>query len=117
MAEQQMQIVVGGEQVAVPEVAAATVFDPLTSDRMMELLAESGYEDAQHIGETVLALRENGFHLPRAWAKPVRQELIDLDVGAGYVSGLVERFQREIVMQCGRAFVRMMRGDRQTDRQ
>ena len=80
MAEQQMQIVVGGEQVAVPEVAAATVFDALTSDRMMELLAESGYDDAQHIGETVQALRENGFHLPRAWAKPVRQELIDLDM-------------------------------------
>ena len=115
MAEQQMQIMVGGEQVAVPEVAAATVFDALTSDRMMELLAESGYEDPQHIGETVQALRENGFHLPRAWAKPVRQELIDLDVGAGYVSGLVERFQREIVMQCGRAFVRMMRGDILTD--
>ena len=35
-----MQIVAGGEQVAVPEVAAATVFDPLTSDRMMELLAD-----------------------------------------------------------------------------
>ena len=29
--------------------------------------------------------------------------------------GLVERFQREIVMQCGRSFVRMMRGDVQTD--
>ena len=115
MAGVQLQIVVGGQQIAVPMVPASAVFDPLSTERMAVLLAESGYGDAQHIGETVQALRENGFHLPRAWAKPVRQELIDLDVGAGYVSGLIERFQREMVEQCGGVFVRMMRGDVQTD--
>ena len=40
-------------------------------------------------------------------------------MGAGYVSGLVGQFQREIViqpeLQCDRAFARMMRGDIQTD--
>ena len=73
MAEQQQQIVVGGEQVAIPDIAAATIFDAMTTDRMMKLLAEAGSEDPQHIGETVQALRENGFHLPRAWAKPIGQ--------------------------------------------
>ena len=97
MAGAQLQIVVGGQQIAVPMVPASAVFDPLSAERMAELLQEVGFVDPQHTGETVQALRENGFQLPRAWAKPVRQELIDLDVGAGYVSGIVERFQREMV--------------------
>ena len=39
---------------------------------MMGLLAGVGFEEPQRIGETVKALRGNGFHLPRAWAKPQR---------------------------------------------
>ena len=57
MAGAQLQIVVGGQQIAVPMVPASAVFDPLSAERMAELLAESGYEDAQHIGETVQGLR------------------------------------------------------------
>jgi hypothetical protein len=39
--------------VAVPEHAAATVFDALTAELLLELLAEAGFEEPQHISAAV----------------------------------------------------------------
>ena len=89
---------------AVPAVAVSTVYTPVSAAQMVEWLTEVGFDEEQHRAEMVTALREDGYHLPRAWARPVRQEIIDVGIGAGYVSGVIERFQQAMVGLCGAGF-------------
>ena len=36
---------------------------------------------------------ENGFDLPNAWVCQVRSDLIELNIGVGYVAGVMEKFK------------------------
>ena len=118
MAAAQQQIVVGGENIAVGVVDAADLFARIDDERLSQWLQAAGFVEGQYLEETVQAFNENGFDLPNAWVAPVRSDLIELNVGAGYVSGVIERFQKELVLQLGISFVRkMQRGSVQTDQQ
>ena len=118
MAAAQQQIVVGGENIVVKVVDAADLFARIEDDKIKQWLCAAGFVEGQYLEETLQAFNENGFDLPNAWVAPVRSELIELNVGAGYVSGVIESFQKELVQQLGVVFVRKMQpGSVQTNQQ
>jgi hypothetical protein len=85
---------------------------------MLVLLALADMEPgSKHIAESLQAMNENGYDLPNAWAEPVRSELIEIGIGAGFVSGLCQVFQKQLVLTKGTAFVRRMQGGEKTDQQ
>ena len=114
------QIVLAGEvvEVAVVDAADADLFARITDEDMLVWLALAGMEaGSQHIAESLQAMNENGYDLPNAWAEPVRSELIEIGIGAGFVSGLCQVFQKQLVLVKGTAFVRRMQGGEKTDQQ
>ena len=115
MAAAQQQVVVGGENIEVVAVEAADLFARIDNDSIRQWLQAVGFVDGQYLEETIQSLNENGFDLPNAWVCPVRADLMELNVGAGYVSGVIEKFQRELVLQLGVIFVRKMQGSVRTD--
>jgi len=118
MAFAQQQIVIGGEQVPVVLMEGANVFDQIDGGDMNGWMAAVGVDDEQYRADTVQALAENGYLVARAWADPRRSELVEVGVGPGWISGLVERVQRELVALYGVDFVRLMAGGEvQTDQE
>ena len=115
--EAAQQVVIAGENVMVAVVDGADMFQRIPDADMRQWLMLAGFTEGQYLEETVQALNENGFDLPNAWVAPLRGDLIELNVGAGYVAGVVERFQRELVVELGVALARRMNCTERTDNQ
>ena len=63
------QMIVAGEQIPVLQVADAALFQRMTAAQMTDLLGWAGYVGDQIVAETIQAMTENGYDLPRAWAE------------------------------------------------
>jgi hypothetical protein len=111
----QQQIVVAGQQIPIAVVVGANVYEHIAGPDLVPWMGEAGLVDEQLVGDTVVLFQDHGFDMPRAWANVRRQELIDLGIGPGYVSGLVDVMQTRMVQRCGASFVRLMEGSVQTD--
>ena len=111
------QVVIAGENVMVVVVDGADMFQRIHDADMRQWLMLAGFTEGQYLEGALQALNENGFDLPNAWVAPLRGDLIELNVGAGYVAGVVERFQRELVVGLGVAFARRMNCTERTDSQ
>ena len=79
------QMIVAGEQIPVLQVADADLFQRMTAAQMTDLLGWAGYVGDQIVAETIQAMTENGYDLPRAWAEVRREDLLEIGIGPGYV--------------------------------
>ena len=104
------QIVAAGESLVVEFVDGANLYEHIAAETISDWLLAVGFEDAQYRDDTVTSLIENGYDMPMAWSAPVRSELLEINVGAGYIAGVTAQFQRAMAQHCGLAFVRVMQG-------
>jgi hypothetical protein len=109
------QIVVAGESLVVEFVDGANLYEHIAAETISDWLLAVGFEDAQYRADTVTSFIENGYDMPMAWSAPVGSELLEINVGAGYIAGVTAQFQRAMAQHCGLAFVRVMQGSVRTD--
>ena len=114
-AQKMDQIVVAGENIAVEVVVGADLYEHVSQELVAQWLQDVGFSDDQYRNETVQVFAENGFDMPMAWTAPVRSELAEINVGAGYIAGVIAKFQQEMAKRCGVAFVRVLQGSVRTD--
>ena len=96
-------------------VDGANLYEHIAADRISDWLLAVGSEDAQYRADTVTSFIENGYDMPMAWSALVRSELLEINVGAGYIAGAIAHLQRAMAQHCGLAFVRVMQGSVRTD--